>query len=64
VPAVVFYDDLVRLGTGRGLENIAVVKHRAISLLRAAAPNTSLKNRGKLAGWNLEDLAQLIRGAA
>jgi predicted transposase YbfD/YdcC len=61
---VVFHDDLARLRTGHGPENMAVVKHMAINLLRAAKPTTSLKNRRKLAGWNLEYLDQLIRGAA
>jgi predicted transposase YbfD/YdcC len=61
---VVFRDDLARLRTGYGPENMAVVKHMAINLLRDAKPTTSLKNRRKLAGWNVEYLDQLIRGAA
>jgi predicted transposase YbfD/YdcC len=61
---VVFHDDLARLRTGHGPENMAVVKHMAINLLRAAKPITSLKNRRKLAGWDIEYLDQLIRGAA
>lgn len=60
---VVFHDDLARLRTGHGPENMAVVKHMAINLLRAATP-TSLKNRRKLAGWDIEYLDQLIRGVA
>jgi hypothetical protein len=32
--------------------------------LREATPTTSLKNRRKLAGWNLDYLDQLIRGHA
>lgn len=61
---VVFHDDLARLRTGHGPQNMAVVKHMAINLLRAATPTTSLKNRRKLAGWDIEYLDQLIRGAA
>jgi predicted transposase YbfD/YdcC len=61
---VVFHDDLARLRTGHGPENMAVVKHMAINLLRAAKPTTSLKNRRKLAGWDIEYLDRLIRGAA
>jgi predicted transposase YbfD/YdcC len=61
---VVFHDDLARLRTGHGPENMAVIKHMAINLLHAARPTTSLKNRRKLAGWNLEYLDRLIRGAA
>jgi predicted transposase YbfD/YdcC len=61
---VVFRDDLARLRTGHGPENMAVVKHMALSLLHQAEPSTSLKNRRKLAGWNLDYLDRLIRGAA
>ena len=61
---VVFHDDLARLRTGHGPQNMAVIKHMAINLLRTAAPTTSLKNRRKLAGWDLDYLHQLIRHAA
>jgi hypothetical protein len=33
-------------------------------ILRQAKPTTSLENRRKLAGWNLDDLDELIKGAA
>jgi predicted transposase YbfD/YdcC len=61
---VVFRDDLARLRTGHAPENMAVVKHLAMNLLRQAKPTTSLKNRRKLTGWSLDYLGQLIRGAA
>jgi predicted transposase YbfD/YdcC len=61
---VVFRDDFARLRTGHGPENMAVVRHMAMNLLREATPTTSLKNRRKLAGWNLDYLDQLIRGHA
>jgi predicted transposase YbfD/YdcC len=61
---VVFRDDLARLRSGHGPENMAVVKPMAMNLLRQAQPTTSLKNRRKLAGWSLDYLDQLIRGAA
>ena len=61
---VVFHDDLARLRTGHGPENMAVIKHMAMNLIRQAKPTTSLKNRRKLAGWNLDYLDALIRGAA
>ena len=47
---VVFHDDLARLGTGHGPENMAGVKHVAMNILRQTKPTTSLKNRRKLAG--------------
>ena len=43
---------------------MAVVRHLAMNLLRAAKPATSLKNRRKLAGWSLDYLDRLIRGHA
>jgi predicted transposase YbfD/YdcC len=61
---VVFRDDLARLRTGYGPENMAVVKHMAMNLLRRAEPTVSLKNRRKLAAWNPDYLDALIRGAA
>ena len=61
---VVFHDDLARLRTGHGPENMAVVKHMAMNLVRQAKPETSLKNRRKLAGWDLAYLETLIRQTA
>jgi predicted transposase YbfD/YdcC len=58
---VVFKDDLTRLRTGHAPENMAVVKHMAMNLLRQAKPTTSLKNRRKRAGWNTSYLERLIR---
>ena len=43
---------------------MAVVRHMALNLLRQVKPATSLKNRRKLAGWNLDYLDRLIHGAA
>jgi predicted transposase YbfD/YdcC len=61
---VVFRDDLARLRTGHGPENMAVVRHMAVSLLYRAEPATSLKNRRKRAGWNTAYLETLIRQTA
>jgi predicted transposase YbfD/YdcC len=61
---VVFRADLARLRTGHGPQNMAVVKHMALNLLCRAEPATSLKNRRKLAGWNLDYLDTLIRQTA
>ena len=61
---VVFRDDLARLRTGHGPANMAVVKHMAVNLVSRARVNTSLKNRRKLAGWNLAFLETLIRQTA
>jgi len=61
---VVFKDDLARLRTGHAPENMAVVRHMAMNLLRQAEPAISLKNRRKRAGWNTAYLESLIRQAA
>jgi len=61
---VVFRDDLARLRTGHGPQNMAVVKHFALNLLRQAKPAISLKNRRKLAGWSTDYLQKLLNGSA
>ncbi len=61
---VVFHDDLARLRTRHGPQNMAIVKHFAINLVHTAKPITSLKNRRKLAGWDLDYLETLIRQSA
>jgi predicted transposase YbfD/YdcC len=61
---VVFRDDLSRLRTGHAPANMAVVRHMALNLLRQAKPTISLKNRRKLAGWNLNYLEALLRHTA
>lgn len=49
---VVFHDDLARLRTGHGPENMAIVKHMALNLLNRTARTDSLKTRRKRAGWD------------
>lgn len=39
---VVFHDDRARLRTGNAPVNVAVVKHRALNLLKPAKPTISL----------------------
>jgi hypothetical protein len=43
---------------------MAVVKHFAMNLMQTATPITSLKNRRKLAAWDLNYLETLIRRTA
>lgn len=59
---VVFRDDLSRLRTGYGPQNMAVIKHTALNLLTQAKPTVSLKNRRKRAGWNPDYLAAVLKG--
>jgi predicted transposase YbfD/YdcC len=57
---VVFHEDQARLRTGHGAKNMAIVRHFAINLVRAAADKKSIKLRRKLAGWNPDYLASLL----
>lgn len=58
---VVFHDDLARLRTGNGPQNMAIVKHMAINLVRNPKDRHSLKVRRKLANLNPDYLETLIR---
>ena len=49
---VVFKDDLSRLRTGHAPENMAVVRHMALNLVRDAPGKHSLKVRRKIAAWS------------
>ena len=49
---VVFHDDLARLPTGHGFQNMAAVKHMAMNLLNKTAKTDSLKTRRRRAGWD------------
>lgn len=57
---VVFGDDQARLRTGHGATNMAIVRHFAINLVRAAADKNSIKLRRKLAGWDVSYLASIL----
>ena len=57
---VVFGDDQSRLRKGHGARNMAVVRHFAINLVRAASDKKSIKLRRKLAGWDARYLASIL----
>ena len=61
---VTFKDDLSRVRKGHGAENMAVIRHFAVNLLRAAPDKKSLKLRRKIAGWNPDYLQSLIQKSA
>jgi predicted transposase YbfD/YdcC len=61
---VVFHDDLARLRSGHGPENMAIVKHMALNLMRSTKASASLKVRRKKAAWNTTYLSQVLRGDA
>lgn len=57
---VTFGDDQSRLRKGHGAVNMAVVRHFAINLVRAATDKKSIKLRRKRAGWDAKYLAHLL----
>lgn len=57
---VVFAEDQSRLRKGHGAKNMAIVRHFAINLIRAATDKRSIKLRRKLAGWDIDYLAQRL----
>jgi predicted transposase YbfD/YdcC len=57
---VVFHDDLARLRSLNGPQNMAVVKHMAMNLVRNPKDKHSLKVRRKLANLNPDYLQGLI----
>ena len=57
---VVFKEDQSRLRKGHGAKNMAIVRHFAINLVRAAKDKRSVKSRRKVAGWDTDYLAALL----
>lgn len=60
---VVFHDDLVRLRSGYGPQNMAVIRHMAMNVVRNPKDRHSLKVRRKLANLSPDYLEALIRQA-
>jgi predicted transposase YbfD/YdcC len=61
---VVFHEDLSRLRSGAGPQNMATVRHMAMNLLRGPKDKHSLKVRRKSAAWDTNYLEALLRGSA
>lgn len=61
---VVFHEDLSRLRSGSGPQNMATVRHMALNLLRGARDTHSLKVRRKSAAWDTTYLEALLRQTA
>jgi predicted transposase YbfD/YdcC len=57
---VVFAEDQSRLRKGHGAKNMAIVRHFAINLIRAATDKKSIKLRRKIAGWDPNYLAERL----
>lgn len=61
---VVFHEDLSRLRSGAGPQNMATVRHMAMNLLRGPKNKHSLKVRRKSAAWDTDYLKALLSQSA
>ncbi len=61
---VVFHEDLNRLRSGAGPQNMATVRHMAMNLLRGPKDKHSLKVSRKSAAWDTAYLEALLRQSA
>jgi predicted transposase YbfD/YdcC len=61
---VVFHEDLNRLRSGAGPQNMATIRHMALNLLRSAKDKHSLKVRRKSAAWDTAYLEAILRQLA
>jgi predicted transposase YbfD/YdcC len=61
---VVFHEDLSRLRSGTGPQNMATVRHMAMNLLRGPKDKHSLQVRRKSAAWDTAYLEALLRQSA
>ena len=59
---MIFDQDQSRLRTGFSAENLGLVSHRALNLMRTTRTKSSLKVRRKKAGWNTRYLADILAG--
>lgn len=57
---VVFHDDLCRLRTGHGPQNMALIRHAANNMLQSSASKSSMKVKRKRAAWSNDFLTQLL----
>ena len=64
VLGVVFHEDLNRLRSGAGPQNMATVRHMAMNLLRGPKDKHSRKVRRKSAAWDTDYLEALLRQSA
>jgi predicted transposase YbfD/YdcC len=57
---VIFNDDLSRLRKGHGANNMAIVRHFAVNMVRAVNDKRSIKLRRKKAAWSVDYLASIL----
>jgi len=58
---VVFHEDLSRLRSGAGPQNMATVRHMAMNLLHGPKDKHSLKVRRKSTAWDTAYLKALLQ---
>ena len=61
---IVFHEDLSRLRTAAGPQNMATIRHMTMNLLRQPKDKHSIKVRRKSAAWDTDYLEALIRQTA
>ncbi|MCJ2056814.1 hypothetical protein MKL09_09625 [Methylobacterium sp. J-048] len=61
---VVFHEDLTRLRTDNGPQNMATIKPMVMNLIRRASDEDSLKIRRKAAAWKHDDLRAIVTQTA
>lgn len=57
---VVFHDDLMRLRTQNGPQNMAIVRHAALNIIKQIPDKASIKVRRKTAAWDDQYLLKAI----
>ena len=57
---VVFHDDLSRLRTNHGPQNMAIIRQTALNLIKGAKGTMSFKTARKAAGWSDDFLSHAI----
>ena len=58
---VVFHDDLMRLRTGNGPANMALIRHAALNIFKLIRDKASMKVRRKTAAWDDDYLFSAIK---
>ena len=57
---VVFHDDLMRLTTGYGAQNMAVMRHTAMNIVERIPGKIAKKNKRKSMAWNTQKLKNAL----
>ena len=61
---VVFHDDLMRLRTQNGPQNMALIRHTVLNIIKQIQDKASIKVRRKTAAWDDDYLFKAIKGTS